>query len=195
VRIEQLAVGDAWLCSPQRHDDERGSFLEWFRADLLERAVGRQANHSVSRRGTLRGLHYADVPPGQAKLVYCPHGAVLDVVVDVRLGSPTFGAHSAVRLGSSAPRAVFLAEGLAHAFCVLTDDADITYLVSTTYDPAVEHRLDPFDGELAIEWPADVGDLVLAPQDATAPTLSVLAAAGKLPSYDACRAIVGGATP
>src|SRR3954466_10750915 len=144
MKIEGLDVADAWVCTPQQFGDDRGVFLEWFRADHLAEATQRrfhvaQANHSVSRRGTVRGLHYADVPPGQAKYVYCSRGAILDVVVDIRHGSPTYGAHAAVRLDDTDRRGVFLSEGLAHGFCALTETADVTYLVSTAYNPTVEH--------------------------------------------------------
>lgn len=190
--VEPLEVADAWACSPRRFTDDRGVFLEWFRADLIAAAVGRridvvQANHSLSRRGTVRGLHFADVPPGQAKVVYCPRGAVLDVVVDVRVGSPTYGKHSALRLDDVDRRAVFLSEGLAHAFCALTETADVTYLVTSTYDPSVERTVHPLDPALGLPWPDDAGDLLLSSKDAAAPTLAEAEVAGVLPSYDGCR--------
>jgi dTDP-4-dehydrorhamnose 3,5-epimerase len=191
VQIEPLEVADAWVCTPRQFHDDRGVFLEWFRGDLLADAIGRrvevvQANHSISRQGTLRGLHFADVPPGQAKVVYCARGAILDVVVDIRVGSPTFGKHSAVTLDDTERRAVFLAEGLAHAFCALTDDAAVTYLVSSAYDPAAEHAVQPLDPALGIAWPDDVGDLLLSPKDGQAPTLAAAEAEGVLPTYAAC---------
>src|SRR3954471_25070560 len=192
VEIAELDVADAWVCTPRQFPDDRGVFLEWFRADLLAAAVGRrfvpvQANHSVSRAGTLRGLHYADVPPGQAKYVYCSRGAVLDVVVDIRQGSPTYGAHAAVRLDDRDRRGVFLSEGLAHGFCALTDTADVTYLVSTAYNPNVEHAIDALDPALALPWPTDVGPLVLSEKDAAAPSLQRGQDSGVLPSYERCR--------
>jgi dTDP-4-dehydrorhamnose 3,5-epimerase len=193
VKIEALDIAGAWVCRPHAHDDDRGSFLEWFRADVLAEATGRQfevaqANHSVSRRGTVRGVHYADVPPGQAKYVYCPRGAVLDVVIDLRAGSPTFGRHAAVRLDDVDRAGAFIAEGLGHAFCALTETADLTYLVSTTYDPAVEHAINPLDPGLALPWPSDIGDLLLSDKDRSAPTLAEAESAGALPSYDASTA-------
>jgi dTDP-4-dehydrorhamnose 3,5-epimerase len=192
VDIEATGVDGAWLCTPRQFPDERGVFLEWFRADLLAEHTQRrfdvlQANHSISRRGTVRGLHLADVPPGQAKYVYCPRGAVLDVVVDVRAGSPTFGEHVALRLDDQDRRGLFIAEGLAHGFCALTETAEITYLVSTTYDPAVERSINPLDPDIAVPWPDDIGALVMSDKDRAAPTLQQARAAGTLPSYDACR--------
>ncbi|HYJ74288.1 MAG TPA: dTDP-4-dehydrorhamnose 3,5-epimerase family protein, partial [Kineosporiaceae bacterium] len=120
---QPTAVPDAYVLTPVQHGDERGTFLEWFRSEQLE-AVGHplglaQANLSVSRPGVVRGIHYADVPPGQAKYVTCVRGAVLDVVVDLRVGSPAFGRWEAVRLDDRERRALYVAEGLGHAFCAL----------------------------------------------------------------------------
>lgn len=184
---------DAWLCTPRQYPDDRGVFLEWFRADLLAQRTKRrfdvlQANHSISRRGTVRGLHLSDVPPGQAKYVYCSRGAVLDVVVDVRDGSPTFGAHAAVRLDDDTRRGLFIPEGLAHGFCALTETAEVTYLVSTTYDPSVDRSINPLDRSIGIPWPDDVGPLVLSDKDRAAPDLQQARTAGILPTYDACQA-------
>jgi dTDP-4-dehydrorhamnose 3,5-epimerase len=192
VDISPLEIPDAYVVTPRQFGDDRGAFLEWFRGDKLAEVIGRrftplQANHSVSRRGTLRGVHFADVPPGQAKYVYCPKGAVLDVIVDLRVGSPSYGKHAAVRLDDADRRGVFLGEGLGHAFLALTDDANVNYLVSTAYNPAVEHAVHPLDPELALPWPLDT-EPVLSDKDAAAPTLAEAAAQGLLPSYDACRA-------
>ena len=190
VKVEALDIPDAWVCTPQVFGDDRGVFLEWFRSDALAAQTGRaftvvQANHSVSSRGTLRGVHFADVPPGQAKYVYCPRGAVLDVIVDIRLGSATFGRSVSVVLDEKERRGVFIAEGLGHAFCALTDDASVTYLVSSTYNPAAEHGINSLDPELALAWPKDV-EPRLSPKDAAAPTLTEAQDSGLLPSYDAC---------
>jgi len=190
VKVEALDIPDAWVCTPQVFGDDRGVFLEWFRSDALAAQTGRaftvvQANHSVSSRGTLRGVHFADVPPGQAKYVYCPRGAVLDVIVDIRLGSATFGRSVSVVLDEYERRGVFIAEGLGHAFCALTDDASVTYLVSSTYNPAAEHGINSLDPELALAWPKDV-EPRLSPKDAAAPTLTEAQDSGLLPSYDAC---------
>lgn len=190
--VSQLPIDGAWVFTPRQHADDRGVFLEWYQSETLSGALGfplhvAQANHSVSRRGTLRGLHYADVPPGQAKYVYCLQGAVLDVVVDLRVGSPTFGCSDTVRLDEVDRRAVYLAEGLGHAFLALTESASVSYLCSTAYNPQREHAISPLDPELQVPWPADVTPL-LSPKDAEAPTLAEAVDAGALPSYDSCRA-------
>jgi dTDP-4-dehydrorhamnose 3,5-epimerase len=192
MRIEPLGIPDAWVCQPQPHSDQRGDFLEWFRSDLLHEATGRpfavaQANHSRSSLGVLRGIHYADVDPGQAKFVYCPAGAVLDVIVDIRVGSPTFGQHAAVVLDDVERRAVFIAEGLGHAFYALREGSSVTYLISSVYDPATEHTVSPVDPALALPWPTD-HELVVSDRDAQAATLAEAGAAGKLPTYSSCRA-------
>jgi dTDP-4-dehydrorhamnose 3,5-epimerase len=147
----------------------------------------KQANHSVSSRGTLRGVHFADVPPGQAKYVYCTRGAVLDVVVDLRVGSPTFGVSDAVRLDEQDRRGIYLSEGLGHAFLALTDDANVTYLCSTPYAPGREHGVHPLDPELELPWPQDVEPL-LSDKDTAAPTLAEARERGLLPSYEQCTA-------
>ena len=102
----------------------------------------------------MRGIHYADVPPSQAKYVTCVRGAVLDVIVDIRVGSPAFGRYDAVRLDDDERAAVYLSEGLGHAFVALTDDATVVYLCSEVYSPTREHGITPPDPDLGIEWPA-----------------------------------------
>jgi dTDP-4-dehydrorhamnose 3,5-epimerase len=191
--VEPLSVEGAWIFTPQAHRDERGSFLEAFRgaefaADLGYQLEVTQVNCSVSRRGVIRGIHYADVPPGQAKYVTCAAGAVLDVVVDLRAGSPSFGKWEAVRLDDTDRRAVFLAEGLGHAFMTLTDQATVLYLCSTPYAPGREHGVHPLDPALGIAWPLDGldGGPVLSAKDAAAPTVEEALEAGVLPRYDEC---------
>jgi dTDP-4-dehydrorhamnose 3,5-epimerase len=192
VEIRELTVRDAYAIDLVPHGDARGRFTEWYRADVLSGALGfglslAQANHSVSARGVLRGVHFALVPPGQAKYVYCPAGRVLDVVVDVRVGSPTFGAHDAVVLDGEAPRAVYLSEGLGHAFVSLADGSSVTYLVSSGYDPSREFGIDPLDPALALPWPGDV-DFELSAKDRQAPTLEQAREQGLLPTMEQCAA-------
>jgi dTDP-4-dehydrorhamnose 3,5-epimerase len=192
VEIRELAVPDSYLLDLVPHGDSRGRFTEWYRADVLTDVVGRalplaQANHSVSARGVLRGVHFAQVPPGQAKYVYCPAGRVLDVVVDLRVGSPTFGVHDSVVLDAEQPRAVYLAEGLGHAFLSLADGTSVTYLVSTLYDPSREFGVSPADPELDLPWPADV-EIELSAKDRAAPTLAEAREQGLLPTMEQCAA-------
>ena len=190
MEIRELAVRDSYVVDLAPHGDARGRFTEWYRADVLSTALGHglslaQANHSVSARGVLRGVHFALVPPGQAKYVYCPAGRVLDVVVDVRVGSPTFGVHDTVVLDGEHPRATYLAEGLGHAFVSLADASSVTYLVSTPYTPDREFGIHPLDPELALPWPADL-EFELSAKDAAAPGLAEAREKGLLPTMQEC---------
>ncbi|GLW46706.1 dTDP-4-dehydrorhamnose 3,5-epimerase [Streptomyces sp. NBRC 14336] len=190
--MRALGIDGAWVLEPKLFPDDRGSFHEWYRSEEFREATGydltlAQANCSVSRRGVVRGVHFSDVPPGQAKYVTCVRGAVLDVVVDLRTGSPAFGQWEALRLDDDTRHAVFLAEGLGHAFMALTDDATVVYLCSTGYAPDREHGVHPLDPDLALPWPESVAP-VLSPKDAEAPPLAEALRAGLLPSYEDCAA-------
>jgi dTDP-4-dehydrorhamnose 3,5-epimerase len=189
MKIVPLSIAGAWEILPVQHGDSRGVFLEWYRFDRLTEAVGyplqlAQGNMSVSARGVVRGLHFADVPPGQAKYVTCVRGAVFDVVVDLRVGSPTFGQWERVLLNESDRNALYIAEGLGHGFCSLSDDATLTYLCSQTYAPGREHGVHPLDPDLAIAWPAEAP--VLSDRDAAGPPLAQAQAEGLLPDYERC---------
>lgn len=191
MEIRELSVPGAFTMTPKIIGDSRGAFLEWFRADRFSEVTGHpftiaQANCSVSAAGTVRGVHFAEVPPSQAKYVTCPSGALVDVVVDVRRGSPTFGQWEAVRLDDENRAAVYVPEGVGHAFMALEDRTVIQYLCSAPYAPGREHGVHPLDPALGIEWPPDVEPL-LSPKDAAAPTLAAAREQGLLPSYDDCR--------
>lgn len=189
MQIRELAIPDSYEITPVLRGDNRGVFLEWYRHDVLEATVGhalelRQANTSVSRRGVVRGIHFADIPRGQAKYVTALHGAVLDYVIDIRVGSPTFGRWDSVLLDTESRRAVYLAEGLGHAFVALTDEATVSYLVSDTYTPDREHAINPLDEHVNLIFPADAGELLLSPQDTQAPSLAAAAESGLLPTWE-----------
>ncbi|PPF67027.1 dTDP-4-dehydrorhamnose 3,5-epimerase [Clavibacter michiganensis] len=193
MQIRELAVPDAYELTPVQRTDDRGVFLEWYRFDEIQEAVGhpldlRQANMSVSRRGVVRGVHFADVPRGQAKHVKAVSGAVLDFIVDIRVGSPTFGQWDSVRLDTESHKAVYISEGLGHCFVALTDDAAVTYLVSDVYNPAAEHGITPLDPDLDLRFPEEAGEALLSPKDLEAPTLAEAAAAGLLPTWSDMRA-------
>lgn len=190
MQARQLSIPEAWEFTPSSYPDDRGTFTNWYVAHELTKATGRtlplaQTNHSVSRRGVVRGVHYALVPPGQAKYVYCPRGAMLDFVVDLRVGSPTFGQHDVVHLDAVDFRAVYVPEGLGHTVVALEDDSVACYLCSTGYDPQREVGVNPLDPTLAIPYP-DGLDLVLSARDQAAPSLDEAGEQGILPSYDAC---------
>jgi dTDP-4-dehydrorhamnose 3,5-epimerase len=188
THVRPLAIAGAWEFTPQVFADDRGAFAETFTQSVFAQTVGHplvvvQSNTSVSRLGALRGLHYSIAPGGQAKYVTCMAGAVLDVVVDLRVGSPTFGACDAVRLDDKGRNAVYLAEGLGHAFVTLSHTATVNYLCSSAYAPAYELTISPLDPELALPWPADLAPYVLSDRDRSAPSLAGAVAAGVLPTF------------
>ena len=190
MKAYELPIAGAWVFEPTVFPDERGMFAAPFQGAAFREALGvdlvvAQTNHSVSARGVIRGVHFADMPPGQAKYVYCPRGALLDVVVDVRVGSPTFGAVEVVELDDSSCRAVYLSEGLGHAFVALADDTVMAYLCSTPYSPGREHGISPLDPALGLPWPADV-PAVLSDKDADAPTLAQAGERRLLPDMSTC---------
>jgi epimerase EvaD len=192
VKVRELSIPDAYEISTDVFPDERGLFLNPFRGDLLADAIGHpmqvvQTNHSASKRGAVRGVHFSLIPPGQAKYVYVPRGAALDIVVDIRVGSPTFGQHDVVRLDDRDFRAIYVSEGLGHCVVALEDDTVLSYLCSTGYDPGREKGVNPVDPALALPIPADVPPLLSA-KDTAAPTLAEAAELGLLPTYEECRA-------
>jgi dTDP-4-dehydrorhamnose 3,5-epimerase len=193
VQIRELSIPDSYEITPKQFGDDRGVFLEWYRFDRLSEALGhpvdlRQANTSVSKRGVVRGIHFADVPRGQAKYVTATRGAVLDFAIDIRVGSPTFGRWDSVLLDDVDRRGIYLAEGLGHCFVALTDDATVSYLVTDVYTPTAEHGIDPLDPEVGLEFPIDAAELLLSPKDTEAPGLAAAAESGLLPTWEACTA-------
>jgi dTDP-4-dehydrorhamnose 3,5-epimerase len=196
MQVRELDIAGAWEITPQLHSDSRGVFFEWLTAGGFAGFAGhrldvRQANCSVSAAGVLRGLHYAQVPPSQAKYVTCLSGSVFDVVVDIRVGSPTFGQWDSVLLNDRDHRTVYISEGLAHGFLALQDNSTVMYLCSAEYNPQREHTIAPTDPALAIDWPGG-HELVLSDRDAAAPTLDKVRAAGLLPTWEETRGFVAG---
>lgn len=191
---------DSYEFTPVVHGDSRGSFHEWFRIADFDSALGhpldlKQANCSVSSAGTLRGVHFAQVPPSQSKYVTCISGAALDVIVDLRVGSPTFGVWDTVMLDDIDRRCAYLTEGLGHAFVALADHTVVTYLCSEPYAPTREFGINPLDPELAIDWP-DVDrsgralEFTLSDKDRQAPSLAEAKESGLLPTYDDVQAFL-----
>jgi len=193
VQIRELSVPDSYEITPIQRGDDRGVFLEWYRFDKLAEATGhpivlRQANTSVSKRGVVRGIHFADIPPGQAKYVTATRGAVLDYVIDIRVGSPTFGQWDSVLLDTIDRKAIYLGEGLGHAFVALEDDSTVSYLVTDTYNASREHGINPLDPEIGLVFPPTAGEPLLSPKDVEAPSLAEAAKLGLLPAFDDMRA-------
>jgi dTDP-4-dehydrorhamnose 3,5-epimerase len=196
MQVRELDIAGAWEITPQLHSDSRGVFFEWLTAGGFTGFAGhrldvQQANCSVSAAGVLRGLHYAQVPPSQAKYVTCLSGSVFDVVADIRVGSPTFGQWDSVLLNDRDRRTVYISEGLAHGFLALQDNSTVMYLCSAEYNPQREHTIAPTDPALAIDWTGGHA-LVLSDRDAAAPTLDEVRAAGLLPTWEETRSFVAG---
>jgi dTDP-4-dehydrorhamnose 3,5-epimerase len=188
MQARELDIAGAWEITPQLHSDSRGMFFEWltdrgFAGFTGHRLDLRQANCSVSAAGVLRGLHFAQLPPSQAKYVTCLSGSVFDVVVDIRVGSPTFGQWASVVLDDRDHRSVYISEGLAHGFLALQDNSTVMYLCSAEYNAQRERTIAATDPALAIDWPSG-HELVLSDRDAAAPTLDEMRATGLLPSWE-----------
>lgn len=198
MKARELDIPGAWEITPQLHADPRGLFFEWltdrgFTAFTGHRFDVRQANCSVSSAGALRGLHFAQLPPSQAKYVTCLHGSVFDVVIDIRVGSPTYGHWASVLLDDRDRRSVYISEGLAHGFLALQDNSTVMYLCSTEYDPQREHTICATDPALAIDWPVVDGvALRMSDRDAGAPSLKQVQGAGLLPTWDDSQAFING---
>jgi dTDP-4-dehydrorhamnose 3,5-epimerase len=164
------------LLEPEVHGDSRGFMVETYRrdtwAELGVEVEFVQHNHSRSSRGTLRGLHF-QTEPGQAKLVRCPRGRIFDVAVDLRRDSPTFGQWEGYELDDEAHRQLFVPAGFGHGFAVLSKEADVAYLLSSTYDPATESGIAWDDPDVGVEWPLD--NPLLSERDKQAPHLAEVA--------------------
>ena len=165
------------LLAPVVHGDERGFFLESYRRSALAEFgiddLFVQDNHSRSKRGIVRGMH---LQPGMTKLVRCVRGSIVDVVVDIRRGSPAFGHWEAFELDDVDHHQVYCPDGFAHGFCVLSEVADVTYKTSTYYDPALEGGFAFNDPDVAIAWPAQI-ELIASQRDRSAPSLAELSPA------------------
>ncbi|MEU2733274.1 dTDP-4-dehydrorhamnose 3,5-epimerase [Streptomyces griseoviridis] len=196
MRTRALAVTGAFSFTPEVYSDERGTFVSPLQHGAFVAAVGHdltvaQTNHSRSARGVLRGIHFTATPPGQTKYVHCARGRAMDVVVDIRVGSPTFGRWDVVELDARSFRATYLPVGVGHAFLALEDDTVMSYLVSTEYRAERELAVDPFDPALGVAWPKDM-EFVLSGRDRAAPSLARAEAAGMLPRYEECLALDAG---
>jgi dTDP-4-dehydrorhamnose 3,5-epimerase len=190
MKVRELVVPGAWEITPAVHGDSRGMFFEWLTDQGFSSFAGhrldvRQANCSVSAAGVLRGLHFAQLPPSQAKYVTCVSGSVFDVVVDIRVGSPTFGQWDSVLLDDKHRRTIYISEGLGHGFLALQDNSTVMYLCSAEYSPQREHTICATDPTLAIDWPlVDGAAPSLSDRDAAAPSFAEVRASGLLPTWE-----------
>ncbi len=170
MEVERARIPDVAILRPMKHGDRRGFFSETFKASVLSGAgVSHewvQDNHSFSAtRGVIRGLHFQRAPKAQAKLLRVTRGAIMDVAVDIRKGSPTYGRHVSVELSEENWKQLYVPVGFAHGFCTLTDNVEVLYKVSAEYGPAEEGGLLWNDPDLGIAWPVEAAEATLSPRD------------------------------
>ncbi len=192
MKATELTVEGAYLFTADVFHDERGFFTSPFQHAAVVEATGeplfrvRQMSLSQSRRGVMRGIHYTRTPPGTGQYVHCPQGRGLDFIVDLRVGSPTFGKWDAIELDRQSGRAVYFPVGTGHAFLALEDDTVVSYMLSTPYVPENELSITPFDPQLKLPIPDGV-EPVVTPRDTVAPTIAQALEKGLLPDYRASR--------
>ena len=193
MKAQPLKISGSWKIEFQKFDDNRGFFYESFKEEDFKKLIGRnlnikQTNTSSSSKGSVRGIHYALVPPSQAKLVQCQRGSIKDYVIDIRVGSPTFGQFEEIELNENSASAIFIEEGLAHAFVALENQTVVTYFVTEKYNPEREKGINPFDKTLNVKWP-DL-ELIISEKDKQAISLDESKAQGLLPNYDECKKFI-----
>jgi dTDP-4-dehydrorhamnose 3,5-epimerase len=193
MKVTPLKIDGSWLIELHKFEDNRGFFYESFRDDIAKKYFGRevsikQSNTSVSKKGSVRGIHYALVPPSQAKYVQCQNGSIVDYVIDIRVGSPTFSQFVEVELSATNPQAIFIEEGLAHSFVAMEDETVVTYFVSENYNPEREKGINPFDSDLNIKWPSI--NLELSEKDKLAISLKEAQVQNLLPMFDECKKFI-----
>jgi epimerase EvaD len=191
MKARELAVAGAYVFTPNIYRDDRGFFVSPFLHSAISETVGhplfpvRQMSLSQSQRGVVRGVHYTATPPGNAKLAHCPQGRVLDIVVDLRVGSPTFGQYDSVVLDREEALSVYLPVGVGHAFVALADNTVVSYMLSQEYVPENELSVQVLDPELGLPIPTDIEPL-MSPRDTVAETVAQAREAGRLPDYQVC---------
>ena len=193
MKAHPLKISGSWKIEFQKFDDNRGFFYESFKEEDFKNQIGRnlnikQTNTSSSSKGSVRGIHYALVPPSQAKLVQCQRGSIKDYVIDIRVGSPTFGQFEEIELNENSARAVFIEEGLAHAFVALENQTVVTYFVTEKYNPEREKGINPFDKTLNVKWPEI--ELIISEKDKQAISLEEAKNQGLLPTLDECKKFI-----
>ena len=193
MKAQPLKISGSWKIEFQKFDDNRGFFYESFKEEDFKKLIGRnlnikQTNTSSSSKGSVRGIHYALVPPSQAKLVQCQRGSIKDYVIDIRVGSPTFGQFEEIELSENSASAVFIEEGLAHAFVALENQTVVTYFVTEKYNPEREKGINPFDKTLNVKWPEL--ELILSEKDKQAISIEEAKNQGLLPSFDECKKFI-----
>lgn len=193
MKAQPLKISGSWKIEFQKFDDNRGFFYESFKEEDFKNQIGRnlnikQTNTSSSSKGAVRGIHYALVPPSQAKLVQCQRGSIRDYVIDIRVGSPTFGQFEEIELNEKSASAVFIEEGLAHAFVALENQTVVTYFVTEKYNPEREKGINPFDKTLNVKWPEI--ELIISEKDKQAISLEEAKNQELLPTFDECKEFI-----
>lgn len=191
MTLQELSISGAYVATYKVFPDERGLFREWFKAEeveLIDKSFSvKQANYSNSRQSVIRGIHYSLAPQGQAKIVTCASGRIVDVLVDLRVGSPTYLKVEYVELAEELGRVVFMPTGVGHGFFVESESAAVVYLTSSGYAPDYEKAISPMDPELGIDWPIPVGLVgIISKADTEAPTLAEAKESGALPTFQCC---------
>ena len=193
MKVTPLKIDGSWIIELKKFEDGRGFFYESFRNEIAKKYFGRefsikQSNTSVSKKGSVRGIHYALVPPSQAKYVQCQKGSIIDYIIDIRVGSPTFSQFVEVELSATNPQAIFIEEGLAHAFVALEDETVVTYFVSENYNPEREKGINPYDSDLNLKWPNI--NLELSEKDKLAISLKEAQVQNLLPMFVECKKFI-----
>ena len=190
MNFTPLKIEGSWVFTPNKFPDERGSFHEVFKLPLLAETLGfgfdvKQVNQSVSKAGVIRGIHWADVPPGQAKYVFCSKGSIWDVVVDIRVGSPTFGQFDGEVISADNGKCLLIREGLGHVFLSLEDGTVVNYLCSEPFSPTTEHGINPLDPDLAIPYSSiwDSLDYKVSQKDLESLSFTEMHTSGALPRF------------
>lgn len=189
MKLTPLEIEGAWVAESRVWPDNRGFFLEWFKKDEIFDATGvdfsvQQANFSLSAQGVIRGIHYSLAPSGQAKWVTCVSGSIIDVVVDLRIDSPTFKMIEYIELEPGDGKAVLIGSGLGHGFFSKEDNSGVAYLLDSAYTPDLEYDICPIDSDLGIRWGGRSSEelvLVMSAKDSLAPALKTREKQGKLP--------------
>lgn len=187
MNLTELSIPGLFVLESPVWSDDRGFFREWFKLGDFE-AQGldfhaRQANLSMSKRNVVRGLHYSLAPEGQAKVVTCVFGELDDVIVNVRVNSPSFGRYEMVHLAANDVRSVLLPAGVAHGFCVTSEAAALSYLLSSPFNAKAELEIDPFDPQINVPWSIS-GEAIVSAKDAAAPSLAARLASNELPHFN-----------
>lgn len=188
MTTQELSISGAYIATHRVFPDERGLFREWFKAEDIARIDKdfsvQQANFSKSKQFVIRGIHYSLAPEGQAKIVTCASGRIIDVLVDIRVGSPTYLKIEYIELSEDSGRVVYIPTGVGHGFIVESETAAVVYLTSSGYAPQYEKAINPTDTELGISWPVPLGQLgVISKADTEAPTLAKAKESGILPTF------------